>query len=708
MNTGSICQHDVNVVGGIDVAESGGEGQSTGDVPATPSAMHRHGGSADVFISYASADKQAADSICAALERGGVVCWIAPRDVTPGVFYADAIVQAINSAHILIVVLSGNSVGSQHVLREVERASAKRRPVVAFRLDTTPLPTGLEYFLSASHWLDASGGKIERALPELVTAVHRLLVSPATPGEGVILPGGGVGGATAIRESTPKPNRKRLWVATVAAVLLLALLVGKLWLSNRSALQNATAPVATVTPATVSPAAAISDKSIAVLPFVDMSEKKDQEYFADGMAEEIIDLLAKAPDLHVPARTSSFYFKGKQTKVADIARELNVANVLEGSVRKSGDRLRVTAQLVRADTSYHLWSQTYDRDLSDVFKVQDDIANAVVQALQITLMGGPLTRQRGGTENLEAYQLYLRALSADMQNNRAALEAERAYLDQAVKLDPNFGLAWSSLAWNVIVLTDDGIFPPKDGYERARRLAQHALQLSPDLADAHAALQYVHRTFDWDWAASADEARQALSVDPNNSMALMFSGMLSATLGHWDDADRQTRAALARDPLNPYAYANRGDALYCAGRFADSEAMYRKVVELSPHFFWAHSSLAMLLLAEGKREAALEMVQQGEDEGDRLLALAMVLQANGRNAEANEALKTLSEKYDVPFWVAMTYAYRGDHDMALQWLDRAYKEKDANLVMLVSHPAFKNFANDWRYKAFLRKMNLPE
>src|ERR1035438_10673791 len=168
MNTGSICQHDVNVVGGIDVAESGGEGQSTGDVPATPSAMHRHGGSADVFISYASADKQAADSICAALERGGVVRWIAPRDVTPGVFYADGIVEAINSARILIVVLSVNSVGSQHVLREVERASAKRRPLVAIRLDTTPLPTGLEYFLSASHWLDASGGTIERGLPNLL------------------------------------------------------------------------------------------------------------------------------------------------------------------------------------------------------------------------------------------------------------------------------------------------------------------------------------------------------------------------------------------------------------------------------------------------------------------------------------------------------------------------------------------------------------
>jgi len=364
--------------------------------------------------------------------------------------------------------------------------------------------------------------------------------------------------------------------------------------------------------------------------------------------------------------------------------------------------------LVRADTGYHLWSQTYDRDLSDVFKVQDDIANAVVQALQITLMGGPLTRQRGGTENLEAYQLYLRALSADIQNTKAALEAEQAYLDQAVKLDPNFGLAWSALALNVSVRTDDGIFPPKEGYERARRLAQHALQLSPDLADAHAALLYVHRTYDWNWPAAEDEGRQALSIDPTNSIALMFNGMLSATLGHWDDADRQLRAALARDPLNPYANSNRGDALYCAGRFVESEAMYRRVLELAPHFWWARSSLAQALLAEGKREEALAMVQQDEDEEDRLLMLPILLQANGRNAEADETLKKLIAKEKYPYWVAMTYAYRGDHDLALQWLDRAYEMRDANLVLIVGDPLFKNIANDLRYKAFLKKMNLPE
>jgi TIR domain len=205
------------------VAEGDGEEQSTDGAAATPMARQRHGGSADVFISYASADKQAADFICAALEREGIVCWIAPRDVTPGVFYADAIVQAINSAHILIVVLSVNSVGSLHVLREVERASAKRRPVVAFRLDTTPLPTGLEYFLSASHWLDASGATIERALPGLLDAVHRLLEAPDRPmADASIRDESSVSarsGVAATRGNTPKPRWNRLWTAAGAVAV---------------------------------------------------------------------------------------------------------------------------------------------------------------------------------------------------------------------------------------------------------------------------------------------------------------------------------------------------------------------------------------------------------------------------------------------------------------------------------------------------------
>ncbi len=667
-------------------------------------------GPARVFISYASADKAAADSICAGLERGGIACWIAPRDVTPGVFYADAIVEAINSARILIVVLSLNSVGSQHVLREVERASAKRRPLVAFRLDTTPLPTGLEYFLSASHWLDASGGTIERALPELVTAVRRLLVSPATPGGDATPPADGVGGTTAIRESAPAPSGKRLWVATAAVVLLLAVLVGKTWLSNRSALQNATAPVATVTAATNPAAPSISDKSIAVLPFTDMSEKHDQEYMSDGIAEELLNLLAQAPGLKVIARTSSFSFKGKGLDIAEIAKKLNVAHVLEGSVRKSGDKIRITAQLIRTADSTHLWSETYDRPLKDVFAVQDEIAGAIVQALQIQLAGGELNRQKGGTQNLEAYQLYLRSKAADRQNTRSSLDAAGAYLEQATKIDPGYGLAWATMSEIFANKADNGFLDATKGYEMAREAANRALQLSPDNAYVYAKLEYYNINYDWDWAAAEAAGRRARAISSTDPEVLNVAGILSCTLGHWSDAERQSQETLIRDPLNPYVLWNLGFTYYAAGRFTESEAVYRKLLEIEPDFAWTRNSLGKTLLAEGKANEALTVAEQVTDEGERLKYMPVFLRAVGRQTEADDALHAQIARWadTGAYYIAITYAHRGDHDHAIEWLERAYKQKDTFLSTIMGEQLLKGLAKDSRFKAFLRKMNLPE
>jgi TolB-like protein len=502
----------------------------------------------------------------------------------------------------------------------------------------------------------------------------------------------------------------------IIIALLLAIGGSLLWLvphpSAERARTEAAAPAASpvAMSAAGNPSPPIGHKSIAVLPFADMSEKKDQEYFADGMAEEIINLLSKVPELHVPARTSSFYFKGKPTKVPEIARELAVAHVLEGSIRRAGNQIRVTAQLVRADDGYHIWSETYDRDLKDIFRVQDDIANAVVQSLQITLMGGPLTRQKGGTQNLEAYQLYLRAGSAELQNTQKSLEAERTYLEQAVRLDPSFGLAWSRMAANAMVETDNAILSPPEGFERARQLAQRALQLSPDLGEPHSVLSYIHRGYDWDWVAAETESRRALDLDPTNTYGPLIAGIIAETLGHWDNAERHLRMALARDPLNTYALLNLGITLHGAGRYADADSMYRRLLDVAPSFSWTRLYLGKTLLAEGKPEAALAIVQQDANQEDRLEILPIVLQAAGHKAEADEALKSLINQFanSSAYFVAMTYAYRSDPDLALQWLERAYMQKDTALVEIVGEPLFKNIATDPRFKAFLQKMNLPE
>jgi len=258
--------------------------------------------------------------------------------------------------------------------------------------------------------------------------------------------------------------------------------------------------------------------------------------------------------------------------------------------------------------------------------------------------------------------------------------------------------------------TDNVWLAPTEGWERVRQLAQHALQLSPDLAEAHARLQWAHMSLDWDWPAAEAEGRQALAIDPTNPSALMAAGRLSATLGRWDDSERQLRAALVRDPLNTYLIWNLGFTCYRAGRFAESEGLYRKLLELEPDFLWTRSYLGKTLLAQGKPDAALAMVQQEADQATRLWFLPIVLQAAGRQVEAGEALQAqIAQWADTgAFFVAMTYAYRGDHDRALEWLERAYQQKDASLDEIVGEPLFKNLADDPRFKAFLRKMKLPE
>jgi TolB-like protein len=646
------------------------------------SANQTHSGS-DVFVSYASPDAAVANSVVENLEQHGIKCWIAPRDVKPGAQYADAIVRAINEAKALVLVMSGSAVDSAHVAREVERAASKRKPIIPFRIDAAVLNPELEYFLSNSQWIDVAKLGMPAALAKLKEAVGQ--------GMGVSSP------QTVPMRPTHGVGKRIVIPAAIVIALGVAIAAGvHFWASKQGARASAVA--------------ANTEKSIAVLPFVDMSEKHDQEYFADGMAEEIIDLLAKVPDLRVPARTSSFYFKGKPTKVPEIARELGVAQVLEGSIRRSGDRIRVTAQLVRADNGYHLWSETYDRPLDDVFKVQDDIANAVVQALQISLMGGPLTRQKGGTQNLEAYQLYLRSKDPLYQNTKSSLETANEYLDQAIKIDPDFAIGWYWKSLAVMQQVEIGALPPKEGFEQSRQLAQHALLLSPEIAGPHFLLGHALRKYDWNWTAAAAEFRRGFAIDPNSVPGLILASQLSKTLGDWNEAERLQRLALVNDPLATFAIYNLGATLYLSGRFVDAEAEFRRLQEVSPAFPWTHWALAKTLLAEGRSDAALAMAQQEDIEEYRLVVMPIVLQAVGRQSEADEALKLLTTKYagSEALSIAMVYAYRNEPDLALQWLDRAYQQKDTALIEIVGEPLFKNIKGDPRYKAFLKKMNLPE
>jgi len=685
-----------------------GETPESGDTQRTaPKAR------SDVFISYASQDKAIAEAVCEALERSGVVCWIAPRDVVPGESYAAAIVHSIDATKVVVLVLSENGASSQHVLREVERASSKRHPVVAFRIDLAPMPADLEYFLNTSQWLDASALGVERALPKLIDAVQRAL-APVS----VVSPGGRTGSAVppvanasqqppTATQARRQPSGTVLTLGAVIALGLVYFVVDKLWLAKHSASER---PAAAVIPATAPAALAVSEKSVAVLPFVDMSEKKDQEYFSDGLSEELIDMLAKVPDLRVPARTSSFYFKGKSEDIPTIARRLMVAHVLEGSVRKSGVYLRITAQLVRADNGYHLWSQTYDRKLDDIFKVQDEIAGAVVSALKVSL-GESSTLKVATTKNTEAYTLYLQGCAIlKIAGNKEQFDNAAEYMRRAVKADPLFAKAW---AWLAIVL-GNGV---GHSYLRAdavaaemRRTADQALALEPNLADAHSAKSLLH-ALDWDWETAAAEAQKAYDVDPTDAgNALYLSKWLYGLHGESDAALALLRKGIELDPANYDAYVVIGEYYMETGKLPEAEAAFRKALELFPTGPDLHAYLGNLLLLRGEATAALAEFQREPDEADRRQGAAIAYFALGRKAKANAALSEM-ERLDAtirPSNFAEAFAYRGESNQAFTWLDRAYQQRDPGVAFVNRDPFLKRLHGDPRWKAFLRKMKLPE
>jgi TolB-like protein/Flp pilus assembly protein TadD len=681
------------------VAEGDGGGLATGANTRTP----------DVFISYASQDAPLANTVVAALEREGLKCWIAPRDVTPGEFYADAIVRAINEAIILVLILTENAITSPHVLREVERTSAKRHSIVSFRIGAVTLPPALEYFLSASHWLDATTSGVDSAMPKLVEAVKRLVA----PSSGVD-PGCTSDIAKRTADLLPHPPSTKSGprlsgpVIALSAVIALGLAyfaADRLWFSKHATGERHFAVEA---PAAAPLAPAISEKSVAVLPFVDMSEKKDQEYFSDGLSEELIDMLTKIPDLQVPARTSSFYFKGKQTTVEDIAKALNVSHVLEGSVRKSGNKLRVTAQLIRVDNGYHLWSESYDREMSDVFKVQDDIAAAVVKALKVSLLQAP---RAVSTANSEAYTLYLQARLIWRRGTRESDLKAIEYLQQALRIDPRFAPGWATLAHYYVShfanYTDEQYQTVRP---RVLAAAERAIALEPQISEAHLAKASMLFNMDWDWNAANNEVTTALQLDPRSVDALRLAASIADVRGRHDEALELMLRALSIDPVNANAYAHLAWEQQNLDRNGEAESNFRKALELNPTGDGLHYGLALLAIKRGNAQTALDELEHEPEEAFRLTGRAIAYDALGRSADANRALAELERKYaDMAFYgFLMIYASRNDLDQAFYWLDRGYEKRDDGLPLAPMDYFLRNLHGDPRWQKFLRKMNLSE
>jgi len=501
--------------------------------------------------------------------------------------------------------------------------------------------------------------------------------------------------------------RLNLAIAAVAGLMVLYFLLYHFWLGK-----HITEPVSEEAHEALAaqpvPSVAVPQRSIAVLPFLDMSQARDQQYLADGLAEELLNLLAQIPELRVAARTSSFAFKNKPGDVSTIAKDLHVAHVLEGSVRKAGNHVRITAQLIRADSGYHLWSETYDRTLDDIFKLQDQIAGAVVQALKVKLLGTTLPA-RAAPANSEAYNLYLQARFLAGAHTKEAVTKSIDYLERAVKLDKGYEPTWTELS---IVYTDmaaSGFMPAEQALPKAREAVSTAISLNPRSARAHVALGFLHMNDDWDWVAADREIGQALALAPGNADVLNAAAILDLTLGRVSDSVKLYLAAVERDPLHASAYSNLGVAYFSAGHLAEAERAFRKSIELRPAAIYMHNGLGLVLLWQGNASAALEEMKRETDEMWRLEGLAIVYSAMHRRAESDAALAELTNKFqkDSPYVIATVYGYRGEVDEAFRWLDEALVQRDATLTSIKSDPLFKKITSDPRYPELLQKVGLP-
>jgi TolB-like protein/Tfp pilus assembly protein PilF len=454
------------------------------------------------------------------------------------------------------------------------------------------------------------------------------------------------------------------------------------------------------------PSASVSDtpkESIAVLPFLDMSEAKDQGYFSDGISEELLNVLAKIPQLKVAARTSSFSFKGKQVEIPEIARQLHVANVLEGSVRKSGNQLRITAQLINAAEGYHLWSETYDRKLDDIFAIQDEIAKAVVEQLKVTLLGAaPKVRKT----DPEAYALYLQASHLGGQSTAEAFHQSDELLHKVVAIDPNYAPAWDKLAANSINATNILVLSTEEGYARAREAEQKALTIDPEYAPAYARLGYIAMSYDNDLAAAARHFEHALTLDPTNNDVLGNAASFLAFLGRLDQALVLQEMVVRRDPVSLTALYSLGGVQRFAGRSDAAIASYQSVLRLSPGRGGAHFNLGVALLLKGDASAALTEMEHEPAENWRMIGLPLALHALGRKADSDQALVALISKYEKEwsYNIAYVYAYRGEADKAFEWLDKAIEYKDSGLGEIVPEILFAKIRGDPRWVPFLRKI----
>jgi TolB-like protein/Tfp pilus assembly protein PilF len=647
-----------------------------------------------VFLSYASQDAEAAARICDALRAAGMKVFFDQRELRGGEAWDQRIRREIHDCELFVPLISANTASRREGYFRLEwdladqrthRLARNRAFVVPVCLDATPdRGADVPESFQRVQWTRLPDGHTP---PEFVRRIEQLLSGKEVP-------------------TTVPPDRGRrswvrpAWLAVAIAVAVLAAycLIERPWIARPPP------------PAAFAPPAG----SIAVLPFVNMSGDQSQQYFSDGVSEDLIVILSQFPGLKVIGHSSSFQFRDSKQDSRNIGAKLGVAHLLEGSVRRSGDMVRVSAQLINTADGSAQWSERYDRPYKELFALQDEITRAVAMALRTKLMPGEhavTQSDKPPSGSLEAYNALLQGRFYFSRITEADMRKAIEYYTQATELDPNYALAWSwvSRAWSNMSADFLEGAPAQSAYAKARTAADRALTLSPDLAFAHLARADVLQFADFDWRAAEAEYRQALALAPNDAPAQFGLGQLLATLGDANQAIALTQQALATEPLRANVYNWLGNYYLGINRLDEAERAIRRAIELQPAAQSFHVQLAIIEIKRGHAQLALAAAQQEPPGTWNDVALALAQQIGPDRSAADAALRTLIDKNGslAPYQIAQVYALRDDAKQTFAWLDRAWSLRDSGIQYLLLDPFILRYRDDPRLAAFCRKVGLP-
>jgi TolB-like protein/Tfp pilus assembly protein PilF len=657
-----------------------------------------------VFLSYASQDAGAAEKICEALRAAGIEVFFDQSELRGGDAWDQKIRHQIHDCALFMPVVS------QHTQERLEgyfrlewKLAVDRSHLMATeRLFLVPVVVDgtrdQEAFVPdafrAVQWTRLPGGETP---PVFVERIKRLLSPELSPMSAVS------GAAPAIREPA-RPTRRSMPVllAIVAVVVFAALaylFADKFWISKHH----------TPAPAAFNP----PPHSIAVLPFVNMSGDKDQEYFSDGLTEELLNSLTEVNELQVAARTSSFSFKGEKVDVETIAHKLNVGAVLEGSVRRSGNTVRITTQLINAVTGFHLWSHTYDRDLGDVLKLETEIATAVASALKVTLLSDVAAKvELGGTRNPAAFDAYLRGAKAYSSVHEAKeLSPAIAAYTEAIRLDPHYALAFAarSIALSGVAQEAESAAAARENFDKAQADARQALTLAPDLAQAHLASAIVSELRNLDFTQAGEAYERALALAPGNAQVLRFSGTFAAHMGHFDAGVAATRRAVVLDPLARQSHSFLADALYVGRRYQEAVVAFTEAIGLAPDFNANYGYRGLAYYGLGDLQSARASCETKPDDWGSQQCLAVTYDKLGRHADAEAELAKLKASMGEAsaYQYAEIYAQWGNRAQALEWLETALRLRDSGLIYVKTDPLLDPLRKEPRFQAIERDLKFP-